>query len=96
MVMVGEIGDSAMEAEQKYSFERIADLLISIKDSAFSFTVEIYNKEVQDVQMRGGHFEALDIALGVIVHNRTADEVNYIVGCVVHSQALLERPSSPS
>lgn len=60
MVMVGEIGDSAMEAEQKYSFERIADLLISIKDSAFSFTVEIYNKEVQDVQMRGGHWGDAD------------------------------------
>lgn len=53
-----------MKAEQRYSFERIADLLIVTKDSippdAFSFTVEIYNKEVQDVQMRGGHWGDAD------------------------------------
>lgn len=49
-----------MKAEQKYSFERIADLLIAIKDSAFSFTVEIYNKESQEVQMRGGHWGDAD------------------------------------
>ena len=49
-----------MKAEQKYSFERIADLLVAIKDSAFSFIVEIYNKEVQDVQMRGGHWGDAD------------------------------------
>jgi hypothetical protein len=49
-----------MKAEQKYSFERIADLLIAIKDSAYPFTVEIYNKEIQDVQMRGGHWGDAD------------------------------------
>ena len=49
-----------MKAEQKYSFERIADLLVAIKDSAYPFTVKIYNKEVQDVQMRGGHWGDAD------------------------------------
>lgn len=53
-----------MMAEQKYRFERIADVLAAIKDStppdAFSFIVEIYNKEVQEVQMRGGHWGNAD------------------------------------
>ena len=49
-----------MKAEQKYSFERIADLLIAIKDSAYPFTVEIYNKKIQYVQMRGGHWGDAD------------------------------------
>lgn len=49
-----------MKAEQKYSFERIADLLIAIKDGAYPFTVEIYNKEIQYVQMRGGHWGDAD------------------------------------
>jgi len=60
-----------MKAEQKYSFERIADLLIAIKDSAYPFTVEIYNKEVQDVQMRGGHWGNADF---------TSTDIDKVIG----------------
>lgn len=53
-----------MGAEQRYGFKSIADILITIKNSippdAFSFIVEIYNKEVQDIKKRGGYWGDAD------------------------------------